>query len=53
MDSALLDAAGIPTAVLGPRGAGAHADVEWVDLESVQACVDVLVEAAREFCGVS
>jgi acetylornithine deacetylase len=52
MDSALLGAAGIPTAVLGPRGAGAHADVEWVDLASVRACADVLVGAAREFCGV-
>jgi acetylornithine deacetylase len=53
MDSALLSAAGIPTAVLGPRGAGAHADVEWVDLASVRACVDVLVAAARGFCGVA
>jgi acetylornithine deacetylase len=52
MDSALLGAAGIPTAVLGPRGAGAHADVEWVDLASVRACTDVLVVAAREFCGL-
>jgi acetylornithine deacetylase len=52
MDSALLGAAGIPTAVLGPRGAGAHADVEWVDLASVRACVEVYVAAARGFCGV-
>jgi acetylornithine deacetylase len=50
MDSALLQAAGIPTAIFGPRGAGAHADVEWVDLASVQACTDVLVAAARVFC---
>jgi acetylornithine deacetylase len=53
MDSALLAAAGIPTAIFGPRGAGAHADVEWVDLASVHACVDVLVAAARDFCGVA
>jgi acetylornithine deacetylase len=53
MDSALLAAAGIPTAILGPRGAGAHADVEWVDLASVRACVEVLIAAAREFCGVA
>ena len=53
MDSALLGEAGIPTAIFGPRGAGAHADVEWVDLASVQACVDVLVAAARDFCGVA
>jgi acetylornithine deacetylase len=53
MDSALLAAAGIPTAVLGPRGAGAHADVEWVELASVRECTDVLVAAAREFCHVA
>jgi acetylornithine deacetylase len=53
MDSALLDAAGIPTAIFGPRGDGAHADVEWVELASVRACTDVLVAAAREFCEVA
>jgi acetylornithine deacetylase len=51
MDAALLGAAGIPTAIFGPRGAGLHADVEWVDLASVQVCADVLVAAARSFCG--
>jgi acetylornithine deacetylase len=51
MDAALLGAAGIPTAIFGPRGAGLHADVEWVDLASVQACAEVLVAAARSFCG--
>ncbi|HJZ47981.1 MAG TPA: M20/M25/M40 family metallo-hydrolase [Roseiflexaceae bacterium] len=51
MDAALLGAAGIPTAIFGPRGAGLHADVEWVDLASVQTCADVLVAAARSFCG--
>ena len=51
MDAALLGAAGIPTAIFGPRGAGLHADVEWVDLASVQACADVLVATARSFCG--
>jgi acetylornithine deacetylase len=49
MDAALLGAAGIPTAIFGPRGAGLHADVEWVDLASVQACADVLVATARSF----
>jgi acetylornithine deacetylase len=51
MDAALLGAAGIPTAIFGPRGAGLHADVEWVDLASVQACADVLVATAQAFCG--
>jgi acetylornithine deacetylase/succinyl-diaminopimelate desuccinylase family protein len=52
MDSALLGAAGIPAGIFGPRGDGAHADVEWVDLASVQTCADVLVATARAFCGV-
>ncbi len=50
MDAAFIQAAGIPTVVFGPTGAGAHADEEWVDLASVEACTDVLVAAARELC---
>lgn len=50
MDAALTAAAGIPTVVFGPEGAGAHAVEEWVDLQSVQLCADVLFGVAREFC---
>jgi acetylornithine deacetylase len=50
MDAALIHAAGIPTVVFGPAGAGAHAVDEWVDLASVDACSDALVDAARELC---
>ncbi len=41
MDSAILSAAGIPTVIFGPGGEGAHAVVEWVDLEQVQRCAEV------------
>jgi acetylornithine deacetylase len=51
-DAALLGAAGIPTVLFGPAGEGAHAEVEWVDLPSVVRVHDVLVEAARELCGL-
>lgn len=51
MDSAILAASGIPTVIFGPGGEGAHAAVEWVDLDSVERCVEVLVEAATNFCG--
>jgi acetylornithine deacetylase len=51
MDSAILSAAGIPTVIFGPGGEGAHAVVEWVDLEQVQRCVEVLLATAEEFCG--
>jgi acetylornithine deacetylase len=51
MDAAFIQAAGIPTAVFGPGGEGAHADEEWVDLESVEACAQGLLLAVRELCG--
>ncbi len=50
MDSALLAAAGVETVVFGPAGAGAHASVEWVDLESVFQTADVLAATARHYC---
>jgi acetylornithine deacetylase len=49
-DSALLAASGIPTVLFGPRGEGAHSEVEWVDVESLEQCVDVYVAVAAELC---
>ena len=51
MDSALLSAAGIPTVIFGPTGEGAHADVEWVDLDSAATCANILTAVATAFCG--
>ncbi len=50
-DAAIFDAAGIPCLNYGPAGAGAHAAVEWVDLDSVVTCAQVLAEGARRFFG--
>lgn len=50
MDSALLSAAGIPTIVFGPGGEGAHAVVEWSNLEHVERCAEILAAVAEEFC---
>ncbi len=50
MDSALLAAAGVETVVFGPAGAGAHAAEEWVDLDSVFRCGDVLAATAAAYC---
>jgi acetylornithine deacetylase len=50
MDSALLSAAGIETIVLGPCGGGPHADVEWVDLDSVAQAAEIYARAAVEYC---
>ncbi len=49
-DAALLGAAGIPTVMFGPTGAGAHAAEEWVDLPSVLTCAAVLADLATRFC---
>jgi acetylornithine deacetylase len=50
-DAALVSASGVPTVVFGPHGEGAHAAVEWVDLASVERCVEVLLAVAQDFCG--
>ncbi len=50
MDAAFASAAGMPTVVFGPGGAGAHAVVEWADLPSVEQCANVLLAVATEFC---
>ena len=49
-DSALLSSAGIPTVVFGPAGEGAHAVEEWVDLVSVERCVEIYTAVAHELC---
>ena len=51
MDAALLRAAGTETVVIGPRGAGAHAAEEWVDIESVAQLAEILARAAVDYCG--
>jgi Acetylornithine deacetylase/Succinyl-diaminopimelate desuccinylase and related deacylases len=50
-DSGLIAAAGIPTVLYGPLGEGAHAEVEWVDLDSVERVRDVVLETAVKWCG--
>jgi acetylornithine deacetylase len=50
-DAALLAAAGIPTVIFGPGGAGAHAVVEWADLEQVRRARDILLATLQAFCG--
>ncbi len=48
-DAAILGAAGIPTVLFGPGGAGLHGTEEYVNEGDVLACRDVLVECARRF----
>jgi acetylornithine deacetylase len=51
MDAALLQEAGIETVVCGATGGGAHADVEWVELDSVIQLARILAQAAVDYCG--
>jgi len=50
-DTGLIQAAGIPTLLFGPGGAGAHSIEEWADLDQLAACTEILVAVASEFCG--
>ena len=49
-DAALVADAGIPTVLFGPAGEGAHAEVEWVDLASLERLCEVVGEVAAEWC---
>jgi acetylornithine deacetylase len=49
-DSALLSTAGIPTVLFGPRGEGAHAEIEWVDVGDLERCVEIYSAVAADFC---
>jgi acetylornithine deacetylase len=49
-DSALTAAAGIPTVLFGPIGAGAHAAVEWVDVASLERCREIYLEVVTALC---
>jgi acetylornithine deacetylase len=48
-DAAILGAAGIPTVLFGPGGAGLHSTEEYVLLADVCQCRDALVALARSF----
>jgi acetylornithine deacetylase len=49
-DTALLSAAGIPGVVFGPRGRGLHGKEEYVELDSVVQCSEVLLRALQIAC---
>jgi acetylornithine deacetylase len=50
-DTALLAEAGIPGIVFGPSGRGLHGKEEYVELDSVVQCSEILLEAIRSACG--
>jgi acetylornithine deacetylase len=50
-DAAILAGAGIPTVLFGPGGAGLHSIVEYVTVDDVLLCRDVLSETATRLVG--
>lgn len=51
MDTQIIYEKGIPAVAFGPVGDGAHAAVEWVDLDSVYKAAQVQTEVIKRFCG--
>ncbi|MCK6577345.1 MAG: M20/M25/M40 family metallo-hydrolase [Anaerolineae bacterium] len=49
LDSAIIGRAGTPTAIYGPRGAGMHGAEEYVEVESVIRCAQVIASAAAKW----
>jgi acetylornithine deacetylase len=50
-DAAILGDAGIPSVLFGPGGAGLHSIEEYVNIDDVIACRDVLIETVRTLVG--
>jgi acetylornithine deacetylase len=50
MDSSILQKAGIPCAIYGPGGFDAHGVNEYVDLDQVVECANILVDIINTFC---
>jgi len=50
-DAAVLGAAGIPSVLFGPGGAGLHSIEEYVEVADVLRCRDTLAALARGWCG--
>ena len=49
-DAGLLNQAGIPSIVYGPKGEGLHAKEEWVSASSIREVTAVLEMTIRDFC---
>lgn len=49
-DVGLMDEAGIPGLVWGPKGYGLHAKTEWVEVESVRQLAAAFIGIVEDFC---
>lgn len=51
-DTSLFERAGMDALIFGPDGGGAHAAVEYADLESVFKTAEIFARVIMDFCGV-
>ncbi|MDP9301022.1 MAG: M20/M25/M40 family metallo-hydrolase [Actinomycetota bacterium] len=51
-DAALMQAAGIPTVLIGSAGGNFHAPDEWASISELAQLANIVDGAARRFCGV-
>jgi acetylornithine deacetylase len=50
-DAALMQAAGIPTVLIGSAGGNFHAPDEWASMSELAQLAEIVERAARTFCG--
>jgi acetylornithine deacetylase len=50
-DAALMQAAGIPTVLLGSAGGNFHAPNEWASISELVSLTQILRDAIPRFCG--
>jgi acetylornithine deacetylase len=50
-DAALMQAAGMPTIMVGPQGGNLHTVDEWVDIAEALTSVDILVDTITRLLG--
>ncbi len=48
-DAAILQASGVPTVLIGPRGGNLHSPNEWVEISAVEELVEVLKSTIVNF----
>ena len=51
-DAALMQAAGIPTVMIGSAGGNFHAPDEWASISELAQLARIVEGAARTFCGI-
>jgi acetylornithine deacetylase len=51
-DAALMSESGIPSILFGSIGEGFHGDTEFVDIDSLIAVTEIIIDTVMDFCGV-